>query len=227
MPCRIWGLLVPVTLSLTYCTHEKKSTRQWEQARDTARVTIQEKVDTYEDPERKEWQNPSLVIDRLEPLQGKTVADIGAGTGYFSFRMADRGAHVLAIDIDPQLLEYIEERESENLSPESRGNVTTRLASPDDPGLKPDEADVVLLVNTYTYLDDRVDYMKTVKKGLREKGRIFIVDYKTPDNPTGTPKEMIIPPEQVSDELKQAGFETVDIDSGSLPYQYIITASLK
>ncbi len=174
--------------------------------RDTMLIQTDTLVDdpgvTYEDPDRTTWQNPSLVIDKLGNLKGKTVADIGAGTGYFSFRLAREGARVIAIDIEQEYLDYIDKRQEESI-----------VASGNYP-----------LVNTYTYLNDPVDYLTKVKKGMAETGMITIVDYKDAKNPVVNNATILVAPERVADELKQAGFSNVVIDRNSLQYQYIITA---
>jgi 2-polyprenyl-3-methyl-5-hydroxy-6-metoxy-1,4-benzoquinol methylase len=190
----------------------------------TVPSNFEEIVTTYEDPDRKDWQNPSLVIEKLGELKNKTVADIGAGTGYFSFRLAQEGARVIAIDIDPQFLTYIEERQEEVLSSSDTPLVTTRLSRTDDPLLSPGEADVVLLVNTYTYIEDRISYLQKVKKGMSEEGKLAIVDYKDETNPVSPDTQSLLAPEIVQAELEQAGFTDVVIDESSLQYQYIIIA---
>ena len=179
---------------------------------------------TYEDPDRTKWQNPSLVIDKLGNLADKTVADIGAGTGSFSFRLAREGAKVIAIDIEPEYLEYIDKRQEESIVTPGNYPVETRLSEENDPLLATAEADVVMLVNTYTYLNDRIDYLEKVKRGMSDDGTIAIVDYKDANNPVINDAVIIIDPTTVADELKQAGFSNVVIDRNSLQYQYILTA---
>ncbi|RMF57468.1 MAG: class I SAM-dependent methyltransferase, partial [Calditrichaeota bacterium] len=85
-------------------------------------------VKHFEDPGREEWQKPDWVIEQLGDLQDKVVADIGAGTGYFSFRIAKKAQKVIAIDIDERFLNYIEEKNKTLQLP-----VETRLVEPDDP----------------------------------------------------------------------------------------------
>ncbi|MTI22163.1 class I SAM-dependent methyltransferase, partial [Fulvivirga sp. RKSG066] len=107
--------------------------------------SFQKLVEQYEAPDRAKWQNPELVIDKLGIVEGKVIADIGAGSGYFTFRLAQKGASVVAIDIDDRFLEHIENRKAElnNINPEL---VTTRLSTEEDPLLESEELDVALLV---------------------------------------------------------------------------------
>lgn len=185
--------------------------------------TFEALVEQYEDPGRVDWQNPDLVIYQLGNLNDKVVADIGAGTGYFTFRLINQAGKVLAIDIEQQFLEFIEERKS-GLKEEIARKVETRLVPPDDPRLKEREVDVALLVNTYLNIDERTDYLTKLRKGLKEDGKIVIVDFKTGDIPTGPPDELKVDTAEAESELRQAGFEQIEVDTVSLKYQYIIIA---
>ncbi len=181
-------------------------------------------VPTQDDPDRQEWQNPSLVINKLGDLTDKTIADIGAGTGYFSFRLANEGADVIAIDIEEEYLEFINQRQEELIASGERP-VETRLSEENDPLLISEEVDGVLIVNTYTYLSNRVDYLSKVRRGMKAGGIMVIVDYKSASNPVMNSYAEILSPGEVSKELEQAGFTNVEIDENSLQYQYIITAN--
>ena len=112
---------------------------------------FQELVEKYEAPERSEWQEPDFIIDKLQPVKNLVVADIGAGTGYFTFRLAEEGAKVIAIDIDDRFLDYIETRKTELLESVNPSQISTRLSSENDPFLRENEVDVALLVNTYHF----------------------------------------------------------------------------
>ncbi|HHS95058.1 MAG TPA: class I SAM-dependent methyltransferase [Phaeodactylibacter sp.] len=172
------------------------------------------------------WQKPQVVIDKLQPLAGKVVADIGAGPyGYFAFRIAHQSPveKVLAIDIDAEALQFIEETKSlldKNIS----DRIETRLVESHDPMLKEGEADIVLIVNTVPYFEDRVDYFSRLRKGLRKGGKIVIVDFKKRNTPVGPPPSERVALAKVEKELKQSGFKRLEVDDRALEYQYIITA---
>lgn len=233
--------LAPIALSVIFfcCQPERDSGRKSVEAEfqaDTATISkeanedsfdignFQSLVETYEDPERSEWQNPSLIIDKLGDVKGKVIADIGAGTGYFTFRLAEQGAHVIAIDIEERFLNYIEDRKPElqHIIPDDR--IETRLSQENDPLLVKDEANVAMLVNTYHFLSDRVNYLRKIKQGLKSNGRIVIVDYKLGQMPVGPPENMKVTSQQVVKELKEAGFKSIELDKSSLEFQYIISA---
>jgi len=107
-----------------------------------------------EDRDRNIWQKPEMVISMLGDLNGKTVADIGAGSGYFAFRLTPKAEKVIGIDIDPGFISFLDSMKVR--LPESyRNRFESRLAKPDDPMLGPGEADAVIIVNTYAYIDNR------------------------------------------------------------------------
>jgi len=180
-------------------------------------------VKNYEDPDRKSWQNPQLVIEKLGDLSGKTIADIGAGTGYFTFRLAPFAQKVIAIDIDSRFLSYIEDKRDE--SPEEiYEKIEIRLSQPEDPLLNNSETDIVLIVNTFHFINNRIDYLKKIKQGIREGGKLVIVDFKEGSMPVGPSENTKIPPSTVVDEVMKAGFGEVNVDLTSLQYQYIVIA---
>jgi SAM-dependent methyltransferase len=180
-------------------------------------------IKKYEDPERVNWQNPDMVLKKMGDIKGKTIADIGIGTGYFAFRIVKNGGNVIGIDIEQRFLDYIEERKSD-LPQDLSNNIVTRLTKPDDPNLNPQEVDWVLIVNTYYILDNRVMYLKKIREGLKSGGKILVVDFKKGDIPVGPTDDEKVPLNQALEELKAAGFRIIDSDMESLQYQYIIVA---
>lgn len=188
---------------------------------------FQQLVEKYEAPDRSEWQEPDFIIQKLQPTKGLTIADIGAGTGYFTFRLAEEGASVIAIDIDERFLDYIETRKTELLESIDPSQIATRLSKENDPLLHEQEVDVALLVNTYHFLTDRVEYLKKVKSGIQKGGKLVIVDYQTGQMPVGPPEKHKVALEIAKEEIKKAGFEILEVDTKSLNYQYIITAKQK
>jgi len=171
---------------------------------------------------RGAWQNPDLVIRKLGDLSGKFVADIGSGTGYFTFPISRSAQKVLAIDIEQRYLDFIEDRKLE-LPIEQADVIETRLTVKDEPNLHADEVDAVLMVNVFYYLNDRTKYMNIVNNALREDGVLVLVDFKPGDLPVG-PSDNKVPSLDVVEILKLSGFDKIDIDEESLQFQYIITA---
>ena len=188
-------------------------------------MEIDSLVQKFEDPQRVEWQNPSLVIEKLGDIHNKTIADIGAGSGYFTFPLASKALKVIAVDIENQFLEFIEERKYSFTGEGVIENIETRLCTEQDPLLENDEVDMALLVNTYSFIENRTEYLLNTIKGIKNGGSIIIVDYKAGDIPVGPIDSSKVDFEIVVKELKSAGFKVEEVDSVSLKYQYIIIAN--
>ncbi len=184
-----------------------------------------DEVKKMEDKNRVIWQKPDAVIDILGNLEEKTVADIGSGSGFFSFRLALEAKKVIAIDIDPRALAYMDSLKQANRE-KFTGEIELRLAPPGDPMLLPQETDAVLVVNTYIFIDDRIEYFKKVRNGMPSGGKLLIIDYKTIDIVEGypPPMEYRMTMKQVAEELIEAGFRISELDDETLDYQYMILA---
>lgn len=179
-------------------------------------------VFAFDNPARDAWQKPDEVMKQLGPLRGRTVFEIGSGTGYFTFRLEKAGARVVAGDVDQRFLDLIDRRRKERGIPD--GRIETRRMPYDSPSLNRAEADVVFAVNTYHHIENRVPYFKLVREGLKADGRIVVVDFKNVESPFGPPVSMRLAAWDVVDELRQSGFTRVEVDDSLLPYQYIVTA---
>ncbi len=182
-------------------------------------------IGDFENKDRGIWQKPNMVISLLGDLETKTVADIGAGTGYFTFRIVPKAKRVIAIDIDPQFISFLDSMKV-RLPETYRERFETRLAKPNDPLLQPGEADAVVIVNTYGYIENRVQYLRTLIKGISPGGRVLIIDFKKNNLPVGPPDEYKVALSQVEKELLSAGFKIEKIDKDALDYQYIVIASV-
>ncbi|HEY9704705.1 MAG TPA: methyltransferase domain-containing protein [Allocoleopsis sp.] len=180
-------------------------------------------VADFESKDRLIWQKPEMVIHLLGDLSDKTVADLGAGTGFFAFRIVPKAKKVIAIDIDKRFITFMDSAKNE-LPIELRDRFEARLVDPDDAKLKPNEVDAVIIVNTYMYISNRIDYMKKLRRGVTKGGKVLIVDYKEKNIPVGPPVSIKISLSNVEKELREAGFSRIVADDTSLDYQYIITA---
>ena len=183
------------------------------------------RVKKYEDPKRQNWQDPKLVIEALGSLEGKTIADIGSGTGYFTFQLAVPAKKVIAIDIEQRFLNYIEDRKTEMHDKNLAAKIETRFTQPDNPKLTENEVDIVLIVNTISYISYRENYLAKVLQGLSPGGIAVVVDYRLGAMPVGPDEQLKVNPQQVVRELRTAGFSIDKVDVESLQYQYLIKAS--
>lgn len=176
-------------------------------------------VPIFEPGDRHTWQNPLGVLWLAFVDEGHHVADLGAGTGYFTRMLCETvraSGKVYAVDTSQEMLDYIDKREDLVYD-----NVVTVLAEPDDPKLPEGELDVILVVNTWHHIDKRVAYLGKLAKSLKPSGRVAIVDWRKAELPLGPPPEMKLSRDQVVAEFEQAGW-TLTSESFMLPYQYFL-----
>lgn len=185
------------------------------------RSSIDELVNAFDSPSRSEWQQPDKVISLFGDLHEKKIVDLGAGSGYFTLRLAAKGAHVIAADVNDDFQEIIKEKlnseELKTLSP----SIELRKVPYDDPDLEENEADGILVVNTWHHIDNRKDYMNKVLIGIREGGRIIIVDFKL-GVPGGPPDSHRLGLEKALEEIRDLDFQEIQVDTSMLERQYVI-----
>jgi ubiquinone/menaquinone biosynthesis C-methylase UbiE len=181
---------------------------------------IERWVRIFESPERDEWQKPDEVIRALKLKPDAIVADIGAGTGYFTRRLALAVAptgKALGLDLEPSMVEYMK-KDARKLG---LNNYKARVVRPDAPELGPQSVDLVFLCNTYHHIENREAYFKNLIRALKPGGRVVIVDFQKRPLPVGPPPEGKISKEEVIKEFPQAGYHLVrSLDF--LPYQYFL-----
>jgi ubiquinone/menaquinone biosynthesis C-methylase UbiE len=157
---------------------------------------------SFDDPARDEWQMPGRVIETLALAPGQVVADIGAGTGYFTVRLARAAARpkVYAVDIEKSMVEYVQQRAAK----EGLKHVFAVQSSTDGASL-PEPVDVVLIVDTYHHIPNRPAYFRELRRSMKPSGRLAIIDFRK-GAPSGPPEHFRFTPDQISEELKEAGF---------------------
>jgi arsenite methyltransferase len=174
-----------------------------------------------ESPDRAAWQKPEQIMDALRVADGSKVADIGAGAGWFTIRLARRvgpNGVVYAQDIQRQMLEAIKRR----VSREGLQNVQTRLAIGNDPNLPARSLDALLVVDTYFEVDaeNRVSYLHNLARALKPNGRIGIVNYKPGSGGPGPPPGERVESALVEENARAAGLRV--LHRVNLPYQYLL-----
>ena len=171
----------------------------------------------FDDPGRDAWQKPHEVIQALALKPDATVADIGAGTGYFSMRLAHMvpGGRVYAVDLEPDMVKYLRERARR----EGLKNVTAVQAKPGNAAL-PGKADIVLLVDVYHHIESRQRYFQELLGSLKPGGRVAVIDFRM-DSPEGPPKSARIAPDRVKKEMQGAGYALAE-EHAFLPNQYFV-----
>lgn len=174
-----------------------------------------------EGPDREAWQKPDEIMDVLGIADGAAVADIGAGAGWFTIRLARRvgpNGVVYAQDVQRQMLDAIRRR----VAREGLRNVETRLGSGSAPNLPARALDAVLVVDVYPEVEDRVAFLRNVADALRPGGRIGIVNYRPGrGGPGPAPSEGVrVDTGSVEKDAQAAGLRVVARQD--LPYQYLL-----
>jgi len=175
--------------------------------------SAQEYAKVLENPERDKWQKPQEVLAALQIGPEEVIADIGAGSGYFTRRFAPHARKVLDVDIDARLLEMTKKNGPEN--------VETVLAAADDPKLPEGTVSTVFICDVLHHIGNRPAYYDKLAAALKPGGRLVIIDFHKKPLPVGPPPAMKLSEEEVTAELAAAGYE-VARKHEFLPYQYFL-----
>jgi len=177
------------------------------------------------EPDQTSWKIPNVVIHKMGDLKGQTIADIGAGVGYFAFRLVLRDANVIAVDIDPSSIDLMNSIAFLNLDNDQKERFQTRLAIPNDPLLNDDEVDKAILMHLIGFIEDKQDYLSNLKSAIKKGGQLMIMDFKMKKLPEGYPsKEYRVYADELEELLYSLGFDQIVIDDTTLDFQYILTA---
>ena len=178
-----------------------------------------------DDPKRDAHQKPDEVVAALKLKIGEVIADIGAGSGYFTFRLARQvgdAGRVYAVDVSPDMIVHLNRRIRE-LKPR---NVVTMLCSPADPLLGDASIDRFFICDTWHHIENHDHYLALLKKMLKPGGQIIMIDYKKTKTPVGPPLEMRIDREDLVKEMGENGFR-LEAEHTFLPYQYFLVFKVK
>lgn len=179
-----------------------------------------EDLGLLEGPDRDAWQRPGRIMDALGIADGSVVADLGAGGGWFTIRLARRvgpNGLVYAEDVQRAMIESIDRR----VQREGLRNVRMVLGRDDDPRLAAETLDAALMVDAYHEVQDRVTFLRNVRKALRPRGRLGIVDFRKDGLGPGPPLDDRIEPTAVIADAEAAGFRLLERDD-ALPFQYLL-----
>lgn len=184
---------------------------------------VMEYLDRLDRPERDQDQKPAQVVDALELKPGMHVADLGAGSGYFTRRFVEavgETGKVYVIDVEPEALKYVEES---LIRMHRRFEAEFILARPDNPKIPLESVDLIFVCDTYHHLEDRADYFRNVKTSLKPGGRIALIDFYHDERSgdPGFPKRHLVPREKVIEEMTAAGYRLAK-EHRFLPKQYFL-----
>jgi len=176
----------------------------------------------YEGFDRDEWQHPEEVIQTLSITPGDQVADLGSGSGYFTFRLADAvgpTGRVYAVDVNTDMNADLAER----VKDKGYQNIEVLLAQLNDPGLPDNSINLIFSSNSYHHFENRITYFANVRKYLLPQGRIAIIDF----NGEGWLQQIIghyTSDEVIQHELQEAGY-TLEQKLDFLPDQVFLIFS--
>ncbi len=172
-------------------------------------------------PEREQNEQPEKVLDVLKLEKGQTVCDFGAGNGYFSLRMAQRvgtTGKVLAVDIQPQMLELLKRR----ASAQKVTNIVPILCTETDPKLPANSIDLLIMVDVYHEISNPVPVMAGIHKAMKKDGRVVLVEYRGEDPSIPIKPLHRTTVKQMASELDAVGFNYVANKGDFLPRQHIL-----
>ena len=204
-------LLAGFAFLISACTHHRGPS------------DINEYIHHLEGSGRDEYQNPDEVIRALDLKPGMIIADIGAGSGYFTRRFSRAigpTGTVIAVDVEQKMLDYNQQHIGD-LGPTSHTQFI--LATPEDPSLPAGHVNLIFFCNVYHHLDDTEAYIEKTKTALAPNGRIVVIDFYH-DERSGKlsfPKHHLVPQERVMKDMQTAGFKLVK-EHTFLPRQYFL-----
>jgi ubiquinone/menaquinone biosynthesis C-methylase UbiE len=187
--------------------------------REISQVVSQHAIRWLERPDREEEERPSLVMKNLELEANDIVADIGAGSGYFTFLMAPLvpEGKVLAVDIQPEMLKFIEGKKKLRRQP----NIDPILGTIEDVNLPENSVDLAILVDAYHEFSHPREMGESICKGLKPGGRLVLLEYRgeDPSVPIKPLHKMTV--QQVRREMEAIGLEFVEVRD-FLPIQHFL-----
>ena len=179
-----------------------------------------EDLGLLEGPDRDAWQKPEQIMDALSISDGSNVADLGAGGGWFTVRLARRVGNngiVYAEDIQPEMVETIQRR----VQREGFSNVQVILGVSDDPRLEGKKLDAVLIVDTFREMDNPISLLRNAASAMAPSGQLGIVEFRKDGGGPGPPIEERVDPKDIILAAESAGLQLTRQET-LLPYQHLL-----
>ena len=192
----------------------------WSQRASHGRLFPPSDLGLLESPDRDLWQRPDQIMDAMGIADASVVADIGAGSGWFTIRLARRVGPqglVFAEDVQPEMINAITRR----VQREGLTNVRAVRGQNSDPRLPAGSVDAVLVVDAYHEVEDRVTMLSNLARALKPQGRIGVVDFKLDGTGPGPAPEERVSPDVVVKDAAKAGLRLVRQEP-FLQYQYFL-----
>lgn len=172
--------------------------------------------------DRTDWHATDTLFRLMGGVQGKTVADLFVGDGYYTLKLVEAGARVIAMDDDPANLTALAAKASELGIGEDR--LMIRQAATGSPNLALNEVDAALCTRQFTSIPDRTAYFRKVKAAIKSPSPLFIVDFLPEQTPVGPPLDQRVSELQVMDAMEPVGFTDIGGYTRKLPYRFVVQA---
>jgi len=199
--------------------HDPNGINKWYLGREIAHVMGPGGIPWLERPQREDEENPTKCIEALELKEGDVVADLGAGSGYYTFRMAPKvGAKgkILAVEIEDKMLAELKKK----IEKQKVANVETVKCTETDPKLPEAGVDLILMVDVYHELAFPYEVMTAIRKSLKPGGRVALVEFRKEDPKVPIKEVHKMSEEQIKKEMAVVGLAHQKTD-GRLPWQHI------
>jgi arsenite methyltransferase len=208
--------LLVVPLSASAQDAVKRDHQQMHQLHRDSRAYI----GMLEDPKRDAYQKPHEVLSALAIKPSEVIADIGAGSGYFTFRLAhhvgDNGK-IYGVDVSPDMILHLNRR----IRDLKAINVVSILADADDPLLADGSIDRFFFSDSWHHIENHTKYLLLIKKMLKPGGEVVMIDFHKKELPVGPPLQMKIAREDLIKQMESNGFRLAK-EHTFLPYQYFL-----
>jgi predicted methyltransferase len=196
-----------------------------QKSQSSGRLFPPQELGLLEAPDRDLWQRPDQIMDAMGIADASVVADVGAGSGWFTIKLARRVGPrgvIYAQDVQPEMLNAITRR----VQREGLLNVKPILGRGSDPRLPPRSLDAVLVVDAYHEIEDRITMLANIARSLKPQGRIGVVDFKLDGTGPGPSLEERVSPDVVVKDAERAGLRLTRQEA-FLPYQYFLIFGAK
>ncbi len=212
-------VLLALLLPLVACTPEAPATSMPDPQAPAPTDTIAARralLAQHADP-RDQWQQPDELIAFMGgDISGWTIADLFADDGYFTFKLLDAGANVIAVVNDVEKYEALMARKEAAGLGDDR--LIVRAVPTGDPGLTAGEADCALIVHAFPGIQDKKVFLRQLRNGLRRPSVLFMVEWQKRETPVGPPVAERMTPEEIMDQFLATGFTDLSAKSRTMPY---------
>ena len=169
-----------------------------------------------------DWHTVDSLFVAMGGVNGKTVADLFVGDGYYTMKLLEAGAKVIAMDDDPRNIEALQAKKAEMGICDER--LVIRNGTAGAPNLSVNEVDIALCTRQLLSIPDAVGYFTKVRSCIRYPSNLFVVQFLPEQTPVGPPLDQRLPEDRVMDAMEPCGFTDIGSYSKKMPYRYMVHA---